>query len=186
MQPSVEQPDKNPVTDIQPACSASGPGTQSWREAPYSEVLGEFFEPCTDCFPSGDVTTANVVRSRRCPSRLHRPRSECPDTATPEPDGGEINQFDSDAVSIDSITEFQSGDGVMWSEVSSPLIVEQTTTDPAGTLALTGPTGTPYTLQCRPDMLVSFAIYPSYGLVEDVYRLPAAPSRTNETDAFSA
>lgn len=190
---SVEQFGRNTETDVktdtQPACSASGPGTQHWRETPYSEVLSEFFDPCTDCFPNGSVTTANVVRSRRCPNRLHRPRdSECSNgAAIPEPDGGEVDQFeDSDPVPIDLITEFQSGDGVIWSDVSSPLIVEQTTTDPGGTLALTGPTGSTYSLQCRPEMVVSYAIYPSYGLVDDIYRLPAASSEADVIDYFSS
>lgn len=181
---AVERIEIDRGTDRQPACCAGGPGTQQWRETSFSAQLARFFDPCTDCFPGGEVTVPFVVRSRHYPSVLHRPRDrDAVATETGIADGGTADQpfVNSEPISINTVTEFQAGEGVVWSNRSTPLVVEQPTTDPAGTLILSGTTDTAYTLQSRPDMGVPYAIYPSYGLVEEVFRLKRAATNSSPT-----
>jgi hypothetical protein len=182
-----------------PACSASGPGTQHWRETTYDDSLLEFYRPCEspECFPAGldSETISTVIRTSH--SRvIHRPRAVALTDAETDtllhahgeaevieqftdacssavPDGGSGFE-ESEPVPIDALTEFCSGDGVMWDGLGSPLVVCSVTTEPDCRLHLEGPSGGEYVLEARSGK--RYIVYDGYGFVENLRRLPPASS----------
>jgi hypothetical protein len=172
-QRSQESTDSEP----QPACCASGIGQQEWRETEYTDALSAFYAPCgyPACFPRGEIDLAvgeDVVLSRNHPSSFHRPAgAPAAEPSAIAADGGsEPDPFaDCERVAVSTITDFREDDGVTWEGLTSPLTVSESSADVSGVLTLRGPSDGEYVLEERPP--ASWAIYPGYGIVDELERL---------------
>ena len=53
----------NAVANPEPDCG-SGTAETEWKVCPVTGALLAFFDPCSDCFPTGEIRCETVVRSR--------------------------------------------------------------------------------------------------------------------------
>lgn len=182
-----EKTDDTPEAVTEPACWRHSASDWEWHEVPYTAAYAAIHEPCSDCFsdkPPAVSTLETVVRSCSYPVKYHRPRdadeTDSSDTSR-ETNGGKSennpqpgNEATDASVSVNSITELQKGDGVLWQNQSTPLVVAEPATTPDGTVALVGPNGGEYRIEGRPTATRSHAIYPAVGVVEGLCRVVPA------------
>jgi hypothetical protein len=170
----------------QPACPTTARGTQKWRETEYTDALSGFFDPCSECFPQGvDVTTLDrVVLSRSHGCSFHRPAAKQSESANVAvvSDGGSIsNPFTGcERVPITAVADLCPGDGVIWDDVTQPLLVH----DRADTdiVHLRGPDGGDYYLEIRPGKMAN-VVNPGHGKVSALRRI-IPPSECDYYDSI--
>ena len=146
----------------EPACRtrAVGRGVErrEWRELAYNSRTCAFFDPCkwSECFPDGapdEDAISTVVRSCREPTTFHRPRNgdepTCDHNGVSEPDRNDPAQIS--RVVVESVTDLQVGQQVIWEDRERPLTVIKATTEPDGTVDLRGPAGGEYVIEGRPE-----------------------------------
>lgn len=164
--------------DPEPACWRRRVDDWSWHVTEFNAAFSGMYGPCPDCFADGspDVNEIErVVRSCSYPTTYHRIGD--PARADSEEETGTATvatQFVTDAdagESIESVTELEEGDGVLWDGLSTPAVVIEATTEPKGMGRLRGLGGGEYTVEGRPSQTRPIAIYPAIGLVADVCRV---------------
>ena len=145
----------SPRKTVEPACRTREVGRgverREWREMGYNSRTRLFYDPCEWCYPDGepdDSKVDTVVRSCRKPTSYHRPRendeSACEHETTTEPD------TDLSREPVETISDLQTGEQVIWEDRKRPLRVIGVTADPDGTVTLRGPSGGHYHIEGRP------------------------------------
>ena len=186
--------DDTAEADTEPACWRHSASDWEWHEVQFTAAYAEIHDPCSECFPDGapEVSTLEtVVRSCSYPVKYHRPRDA--DETTPSGSSRETNgresetgpQFGYEAIdareSINSITELQEGDGVLWQDQSTPLVVVEPATTQDGTISLVGPNGGEYHIEGRPECARAYYISPGYACQRELRRVvPASDHHGSE------
>lgn len=173
--------DRETVENPEPACWRRRVDGWEWHETEYTAAFLGIYDPCPECFdgpPDADELDT-VVRSCSYPTSYHRVADPAETNtreahATTETETTETlaDWFDDgDQRSIDDITEFKRGDGVVWQGQSTPLLVVGPAGASGGTVSLRGPNGGEYSIKGRPNHSRSHAVYPGIGVVADMRRV---------------
>lgn len=187
------QANSNHKSVPEPACWRHSASDWEWYEAQFTAAYRKIHDPCSDCFASGppDVSEFEaVIRSRSYPVKYHRPRdtgdetesSESPLEATNR-ESQTATRFAEAAIDarkpISSITELKEGDGVLWQDQSTPMLVVGVAAKPDGRVRLRGPNGGKYQIEGRPECQRSYYIRPGYSCQKSISRV-ASPRAQSE------
>ena len=178
----------------EPACWRHSASDWEWHEVQFTAAYAAIHDPCSECFPDGSPevsTLETVVRSCSYPVKYHRPRDTDetnPSGPSPETNGRESGtgpQFGDEATSksLNSITELQEGDGVLWQGQSTPLVVVEPATTPDGTISLVGPNGGEYHIEGRPECARAYYISPGYACQRELRRVVPASNHHGSVSA---
>ncbi len=185
---------KTAETTTEPACWRHSASDWEWHEVQFTAAYATIHDPCSECFPNGSPavsTLETVVRSCSYPVKYHRPR----DTAETSPAGLSRKsnnrgsdtgpQFCREAIDtcepIDSVTDLQKGDGVLWQGQSTPMLVVEPASTPDGRVALVGPNGGEYRIEGRPECARAYYISPGYACQRELRRVvPASDHHGSE------
>ncbi|HET7324370.1 MAG TPA: hypothetical protein VFJ06_08570 [Halococcus sp.] len=112
--------------------------------------------------------------SRNYPSFLHRLCNEPTDQSEPtekHPTGRYHDVIQEVGEAIDTLDDFEEGDGVVWRPPQKPLEVVEVGADECDRVHLLGPRGGEYQLQRAEKVAGAYAVVPGYGCIRELYRV---------------